>query len=131
MLFSAITFADVAIGAMLAFGAILLVISFIVVVLLESLALKLLKWNGYWRSLWASFLMNLVSTLVGLPLMLLPISANPVMYLPVTWGLSVIIEGSILILMKRSGGRQNWIAAIIANIASYILLMLLLLVMSL
>ncbi len=123
MLFSMVVLADTgSIWVLLAFGAILAIAFLIAAILLESLVLKLLKWNSYWRSLWASFLMNLASALVGIPLTLLLINAEPVVYLPIAWGVSVIVEGGVLVLMKRDGGRQNWTAAIVANLASYALL---------
>ena len=123
MLFSMVVLADTgSIWVLLAFGAILAIAFLIAAILLESLVLKLLKWNSYWRSLWASLLMNLASTLVGIPLTLLLINAEPVVYLPIAWGVSVIVEGGVLVLMKRDGGRQNWTAAIVANLASYALL---------
>ena len=115
-------FADVAsIWFMLAFGAFLAAVFLIAAILLESLVLKLLKWNDYWRSLWASLLMNLASALIGGPLMLY-LDAGPIVALPIAWTVSVIIEGGVLVLMKRDGGRQNWTAAIVANLASYALL---------
>ena len=39
------------------------------------------------------------------------------------WALSVAIEGGVLVLMKRNGGRQNWMASLVANTASYLLLL--------
>jgi len=44
-------------------------------------------------------------------------------FIPATWALSVAIEGGVLVLMKRDGGRQNWMAALAANTASYLLLL--------
>jgi len=120
---STIILADMSgIWFLLIFGAIAAVIFFVVTVLLESIALKLLKWNTYWRSLGASLLMNLASLLIGIPLTLLLINAKPIIYFPIAWALSVVIEGGILSLMNRGGGRQNWIAAVVVNIASYLLL---------
>lgn len=35
-----------------------------------------------------------------------------------------VIEGGVLMLMKRSAARQNWIVSLIANLASYLLIIL-------
>jgi hypothetical protein len=44
--------------------------------------------------------------------------------LAIAFVLSVLIEGGILILFRRGAARQNWFASLIANIASYLLIIL-------
>ena len=101
--------------------------AYVVLFLLESIVLRLLKWGTYWRSLLASLLMNLPLTLVGFGLIWLAGSSSlnrwGIWLIPVTWALSVAIEGGVLVLMKRDGGRQNWMAALAANTASYLLML--------
>ncbi len=126
---SSVFFDVVSVWVMLAFGALLAAIFLIAAILLESLVLKLLKWKSYRPSLWASLLMNLASALIGGPLMLY-LDADPIVALPIAWAVSVIIEGGVLVLMKRGGGRQNWTAAIVANLASYALLVVPLMVLT-
>jgi hypothetical protein len=103
------------------------VVAYLALSLLESIVLRLLKWGTFWRSLLASLLMNLPSTLVGFLLIWLAGFPNRLDYwlfiIPAAWALSVVIEGGVLGLMKRDGGRQNWIAALAANTASYLLLL--------
>lgn len=41
------------------------IVAYLVLSLLESIVLRLIKWSAFWRSLLASLLMNLPSTLVG------------------------------------------------------------------
>lgn len=102
------------------------ILAYLVLSLLESVVLRLLRWGTYWRSLLASLLMNLPSTLAGFGLIWLvgfsSLNRLGMWLVPVTWALSVVIEGGVLVLMKRDGGRQNWTAALAANSASYLLL---------
>ena len=102
------------------------IVAYLVLSLLESIVLRLLKWGTYWRSLLASLLMNLPSTLVGFLLIWLVefprLNRLGIWLILAAWALSVAIEGGVLVLMKRDGGRQNWIAALAANTASYLLL---------
>jgi hypothetical protein len=102
------------------------IVAYLVLSLLESIVLRLLKWGTYWRSLLASLLMNLPSTLVGFLLIWLVefprLNRLGIWLILAAWALSVAIEGGVLVLMKRDGGRQNWVAALAANTASYLLL---------
>jgi len=103
------------------------IVAYLALSLLESIVLRLLKWGTFWRSLLASLLMNLPSTLVGFCLIwlagFLRLNRLGILLIPVAWALSVAIEGGVLVLMKRDGGRQNWMAALAANTASYLLLL--------
>jgi len=103
------------------------IVAYLALFLIESIVLRLLKWGTFWRSLLASLLMNLPSTLVGYCLVGLTgfsrLNRLGIWLIPATWALSVAIEGGVLVLMKRDGGRQNWMAALAANTASYLLLL--------
>ncbi len=104
------------------------IVAYLALSLLESIVLRLLKWGTFWRSLLASLLMNLPSTLVGFWLMgwldgVSRLNRLGIWLIPAAWALSVAIEGGVLVLMKRDGGRQNWVAALAANTASYLLLL--------
>ncbi len=74
--------------------------------------------------------MNLPSTLAGFGLLWLfgfsILNRLGIWLILTTWALSVAIEGVVLVLMNRDGGRQNWIAALVANCASYVLLFVML-----
>ena len=103
------------------------IVAYLALSLLESIVLRLLKWGTFGRSLLASLLMNLPSTLVGFWLMgwldgVSRLNRLGIWLIPAAWALSVAIEGGVLVLMKRDGGRQNWMAALAANTASYLLL---------
>ena len=106
------------------------IVAYLALSLLESIVLRLLKWGTFGRSLLASLLMNLPTTLVGFWLIWLagrewdtPVYQLGIWLIPAAWALSVAIEGGVLVLMKRDGGRQNWMAALAANTASYLLLL--------
>ena len=104
------------------------VVAYLALSLLESIVLRVLKWGTLWRSLLASLLMNLPSTLVGFGLIWVwrdeysRLDRLQFLLIPAAWALSVAIEGGMLVLMKRDGGRQNWVASLAANTASYLLL---------
>lgn len=103
------------------------IVAYLALSLLESIVLRLLKWGTFWRSLLASLLMNLPSSLVGFWLIWRAVFSSlnrlGIWLILAAWALSVAIEGGVLVLMKRDGGRQNWIAALAANTASYLLLL--------
>ena len=87
---------------------------------IESLALWLLKWSSFGRSLLAAFLMNLVSTVLG-SVQVGPsiLGINFYVIFLLAFFLSVLIEGGVLMLMKKGAARQNWTASLVANAASY------------
>ena len=103
------------------------IVAYLALSLLESIVLRLLKWGTFWRSLLASLLMNLPSTLIGFWLIRVVefsrLNRLQFLLIPAAWALSVAIEGGVLVLMKRDGGRQNWVASLAANTASYLLLL--------
>lgn len=134
------------------FGGVLASVLLGIVILIEAAVLRLLNWNGCWRSLGASLLMNLVSGLIGLLLIwvledrqialslvawyvflfsgsfasLLGIMQSSqsiiTLCMVVTCILSIAIEGGMLTVVNPSGGRRNWIAALVTNVVSYLLL---------
>ena len=110
-------------GAALLAGGLFFAVFSLCTLLVETLALWLLKWGPFGRSLLAAFVMNLASTMVGFVLVAFSFYAADftALYL-VGFVLSVWIEGAILMLFKKGAARQNWIASLVANVASYGLL---------
>ncbi len=92
---------------------------FAAIVLVETIALRLLKWAGFWRALLHAFIINIASSIFGVIINVLIESIWSVLIALV---LSIIIEGAALALIRRENSREVWRAAIIANIASYILI---------
>jgi cytochrome bd-type quinol oxidase subunit 2 len=84
----------------------------------------LFKWGTFGRSLLASLLMNVTSTIFGGVLIVVGFYSDPYILLAIGFVLSVVIEGGVLILMKRDGGLRNWIVSLAANSASYLIILL-------
>ncbi len=93
---------------------------FPLIVLVEYVALQLLGWGKFRACLKAAFRMNLISYVVSILLMLFVPQ-------PTTWqlllnlALTIGIETGVLNLLKRNAWKSNLKAAIIANVASYII----------
>jgi hypothetical protein len=104
----------------------LLIILTLIISTLESVVMFLLKWGRFSRSLWASLLMNIASTMFGLVALafLDVLIGDSNLVLAIAFVLSVLIEGGVLMLMKRGATRQNWIASLTANLASYLFIIL-------
>lgn len=128
-------FFDISLGVwlfiMLGIGLSALV-AFGLVVLLEAVVLWLMEWNSFLRSLFDSFLANLFTTLLGVYLGPTPSTFNYIHdpgFIPrfvIFWGLSVLIEGGLILLIRRQPWVKTFKAVCIMNISSYIFLYLLL-----
>jgi len=106
---------------LLAFGVAFVIILFLLIALVETVALQLLRWGDFKRSLKASVLMNLASTVVGLFFLWL-VPALGFLGILSAWALSVLIEWLVLMRLQPGEKRLNLMAALIANLASYVLL---------
>jgi hypothetical protein len=109
-------------AAAFSFGA--LIVLTLIISILETVVMLLLKWGKFGPSLWASLLMNVTSTIFGGVLIALGLFGGSYVWLAVAFVLSVLIEGGVLMLMKRGAARQNWIASLIANVVSYLFIIL-------
>jgi hypothetical protein len=106
------------------------------VVLLEGLVLRALRWGGLGRSLLDSLLMNMVSTAVGVLIVIVlgdavtaPASVGAaVLRLPLTWALSVLVETAVLVLIRKKQVREVIRPVLWANLASYVLIAALVLI---
>jgi hypothetical protein len=106
---------------LLVFGVAFVIILFLLIVLVETVALQLLGWGDFKSSVKAAVLMNLASTLLGLAfLWLVPVLGF--LGIVIAWALSVLIEWLVLMRLNRSENRRNLIIAAVANLASYALL---------
>jgi hypothetical protein len=93
------------------------------VFIVEAIVLWLAAWSGPSRSALASLLMNVVTSIVGFAF--LNWDARQVwLFVVVTWALSVIIEAGVLMLLKRGAFVENVRASLIANVASYALIVM-------
>jgi hypothetical protein len=121
-MFASIKQVDVA-GPFMAVGMVLAVLT-LVISGVESIVMFLLRWDKFGRCLWAAFLMNVASTIVGSVLVAYVGWARATIWLPVSFALSVLIEGGVLMLMKRGATRQNWTVSLAVNLVSYLFIIL-------
>ncbi len=96
----------------------------LIISVVESIVMFLLKWDRFGRCLWASLLINVTSTIFGGVLIALGLFGGSFIWLAAAFVLSVLIEGGVLMLMKRGAVRQNWIASLVANLVSYLFILL-------
>jgi|GEM_PF-1010051 hypothetical protein len=108
---------------------------------LEGVVLWRLSWGTFWRSLRDSILANIASGIVGVVISVLggnrweqcgydpraggrwcEVLVTPWVLVVGAWLLSVLIEGGVLMLLSKHPPRQIWIAALLINVASYVLL---------
>ena len=104
-------------------GGVALCLITILVALVEGVVLTLFKWNTFPRSLLAAGIANLVSALVGGALLVF-LQALPVLWMGVAFVLSILIEGAILLKIQLESGRRAWLVVLMANVASYLILIL-------
>jgi hypothetical protein len=108
---------------LLIFGILALLVVNLLIALVEGVILTLLAWNPFKVSMMVSFIMNILSGVVnGVILVLL--QRSPFVWLPISFVLAIIIEVFIMTYFKRDAFRQNLIFAFLANIASYLVLIL-------
>jgi hypothetical protein len=103
-------------------GPLLTIVLFLIIILMETLVLRSLKWGSQWASFTDSVIVNIVSALAGAFLFAfsgtaLKLELKPLLLILGT--LTVLIEGVILTLMKRHPLRQTWIAAVAINVVSF------------
>jgi len=121
-------FGDIANGpailtlGLLSGGALLLA-----VVLIETVALRLLRWAAFWRSLRDGLVANLASMLVGLVIGCVALAGPSfdgltLLALIGAWIGSIVIEAGALKLLSSHSWRTIWIAALVTNTASYLLI---------
>jgi hypothetical protein len=105
----------VALGAGVAGGLLFLVIA----VLLEAAMLVLVRWGKFRRALVGALVANLVSFTAGLFAVGF-VLYQPVLWLAITFTASVVIEGAVLLLFNRPARWRNWLGSLVANVASYV-----------
>jgi hypothetical protein len=105
------------------FGFLALVMVTLLITLVEGVALTLLKWNHFRASIIVSLIMNVASGIINGALLIL-LQHSPLQWLPISFVLSLLIEGIVLMYFKRDAARQNWLFVLIVNLASYVMLIL-------
>ncbi len=108
---------------LLVFGFLALLVVDILIALIEGVALTLLSWNPFRLSLKISLIMNIFSGIIN-GILLILLQRTPVIWLPISFVLSLLIEVFIMTYFKRDALRQNSLFVFLVNLASYILLLL-------
>jgi hypothetical protein len=112
---------------LVAFG-IGLIIFILIITLIEAGVMGLLKWDKFKRSVTVSWWMNAASTIFGMGSVLMSVMGLDKFsiwwVIAIAFLVSVLIEGGILMLVKRNTPRLNWTVSLIANVTSYLLVIL-------
>jgi hypothetical protein len=95
----------------------------LLMVLLEGVVLTLLRWASFRQSLVSSLVANLVSTFISIILLAL-VKQPQFIYVTIGWMISSLIDSMILVAYKKSPIGHTITFAIIANLASYAVLIL-------
>ena len=99
------------------------ILFWLVFVVVEIAVLQFLNWGNFQQCLRASFWANLASGLViGIAFTMIPRFGLPGLIIGCL--ISIVIEGFILNQLKKNAKSLNWIAAILANLISFIILVL-------
>jgi hypothetical protein len=113
----------VALGAGLA-GAVL---AFFLIVLVEGLILRFMGWGPFGRALLSALLMNVASSIVGLFYAPLLTRINGLIWVLGAFILSVVVEGAVLAVTRKSPFQRAAWAAIVTNVVTYVPVALLIL----
>jgi hypothetical protein len=93
------------------------------IILIEYVALHLLRWGKFRQCLNASVRMNALTFVVGIGFILAYPKPDEIQLL-VFWAIATGLETVILMVLRKSKTRANLAAAIVANAVSYVVLIL-------
>jgi hypothetical protein len=105
------------------FGFLALLVIDVIIAIIEGSALTLLRWNPFRACLTVSLTMNLIAGFINGALLIL-LQRTPLIWLPISFIISWLIDTFILTYFKRQALRQNSLFAVLVNLASYLLLIL-------
>jgi hypothetical protein len=108
---------------LLVFGFLALLVVDLLIAVVEGVTLTLLNWNPFRASMMVSTIMNIISG-IATGILLVVLQHSPMIWIPVSFVLSLIIEVFIMTYFKRDAFKQNCWFVFLANLASYILLIL-------
>jgi hypothetical protein len=103
--------------------ALAILILICLITLVEAVTLQLLGWGNTRQSIRASLAMNVPSSVAGIILLVLFPQPN-LRHLLIAWPILVIIEAAVLSRLRPQTLRYDWFTAVVANLASYLLLVL-------
>jgi hypothetical protein len=118
--------ADVAVTPIALIAGVSVLVVFLPVLIVETIVLWWLRWARLGRAALDALVMNVASTVVGATLVFavyeLDTLLSVLLGLLTAWGLSTMIEGGVLWLMRREAMRRIMFVSAIANAASYLIL---------
>jgi hypothetical protein len=110
-------------GGYLVLTCFVLVLVFFLIVLVESVTLQLLKWGNFKQSYLAALIANFCSVPAAFLLLAL-VTKIGLWAIGISWIASVLVEAFVLSRLKRARTRQNALAALLINLASFLILIL-------
>ena len=113
---------DGAIVFFIYFGIFFGICGFVVVTILELVTLYILAWGSFVFSMITSFIMNLISTIIGVFVVIGFDRGASVETFLIMFISSVVIEGLVMHIMKPSkiGVMDVWMLAAFCNVITYI-----------
>jgi hypothetical protein len=108
---------------LIVFGFLALLVVNMLIALVEGVILTLLRWNSFRACITVSLIMNMISGIVN-GILLVLLQHTPFLWLPISFVLSLIIEVFLITYFKREAIRQNIVFIFLANLASYLLIIL-------
>lgn len=104
-------------------GFLALIVINLLIALVEGVILTLLNWNPFRASMTTSYIMNITSGIIS-GILLILLQHTPIIWLLISFVLSIIIEGFVMTYFKRDSLRQNSLFVLLVNLASYLILIL-------
>jgi hypothetical protein len=104
-------------------GILALIVVNLIIALLEGVILTVVNWNPFRASMMVSVIMNLASGIINGVLLIL-LQQSPLVWLPVSFVISILIEWFFLSYFKRNAALRNLLLAFVLNLLSYIILIL-------
>ena len=100
-----------------------LLIIFLLTVLIETVVLQLTRWGNFKDSARGALIMNGASLIVWV-IMVFTVQEIGLAGLLIAWLLSTLIEWGVLTRLRPGMTRYNLLVAVLANLASYLILLL-------
>ncbi len=97
------------------------VVWYLAVIGIEAIVLTVMRWAGLWRSLLAAFLMNTLTTIVGLFFAGgFVLTSSPLLWLAAAFVASLVLEWGVMALMDRKQARRALLVSLVANVITYV-----------
>lgn len=108
---------------LLVLGFLALLVVDLLIALIEGVTLTLLKWNPFRTCILVSLIMNLLTGIIN-GILLILLQRSPLIWLPIAFVLSILVEGFVMTYFKRDTVRQNGLYVFFVNLASFVILIL-------